>query len=61
MVVSFSNRCFVTKAVRVWLGTTDNGHVHLVRGYLEKSGFAGVDEFRPRTGDDPLFIVHGTK
>src|SRR4029434_8184894 len=29
-VVSFSNRCFPTKAVAVWLGSTDRQHVELV-------------------------------
>lgn len=59
VVVAFSNRCFMTKAVRVWLATTDNGHVHLVRGYLEKAGFTEVRDDRPPTGDDPLFLVWG--
>src|SRR6266481_2044787 len=34
-VVSFSNRCFPTKAVAVWLDTTDQQHVELVRAYFE--------------------------
>src|SRR6185295_2088301 len=33
-VVSFSNRCFPTKAVAVWLDTTDEQHVTLVRSYF---------------------------
>ena len=31
-VVSFSNRCFSTKAVAVWVGSTDHQHLELVRG-----------------------------
>jgi SAM-dependent methyltransferase len=37
-VVSFSNRCFPTKAVAVWLGTTDQQHLVLVRRYFEAAG-----------------------
>ena len=58
-VVSFSNRCFLIKAVRVWLATTDNGHRVLVRGYLEKTGFREVTDEEVPTPDDPLFLVHG--
>jgi SAM-dependent methyltransferase len=58
-VVSFSNRCFLTKAVRVWLATTENGHRILVRGYLEKAGFRDVRDEQVPTPDDPLYLVHG--
>ena len=61
-VVSFSNRCFPTKAVAVWLGTTDEQHVLLVRSYFEKAGgFADVTaEDRSPGGDgDPLYAVWG--
>src|SRR5262249_10490929 len=34
-IVSFSNRCFPTKAVAVWLGSTDVQHLTLVRAYFE--------------------------
>ena len=58
-VVSFSNRCFPTKAVAVWLGTTDVQHVALVRTYFEATG-AWVDinaEDRSPGGGDPLYAV----
>ena len=58
-IVSFSNRCFMTKAVRVWLATTDNGHRIMVRGYLEKSGFREVVDEEIPTPDDPLWLVWG--
>ncbi len=58
-IVSFSNRCFPTKAVRPWLSGSDADHVALVRGYLEGSGFVGVHDEAPPTGDDPLFVVLG--
>ena len=37
-VVSFSNRCFPTKAVAVWLDSTDQHHMMLVRSYFEAAG-----------------------
>ncbi len=58
-VVTFSNRCFPTKAVAVWLATTDAQHVALVTQYFERSaGWAGIASHQtlPRTGD-PLFAV----
>jgi len=58
-VVSFSNRCFPTKAVAVWLDTTDEQHVRLVRSYFEAAGgFAGVTaEDRSPDRGDPLYAV----
>ena len=58
-VVSFSNRCFPTKAVAVWLDTTDQQHVQLVRGYFEAAGgFTDVtDEDRSPGRGDPLYAV----
>jgi SAM-dependent methyltransferase len=58
-VVSFSNRCFPTKAVAVWLDTTDQQHVRLVRGYFEAAGgFTDVtDEDRSTGRGDPLYAV----
>ena len=42
-VVSFSNRCFPTKAVAVWRALDGNGHASLVRFYLEQAGFDDVE------------------
>ncbi len=58
-IVSFSNRCFPTKAIRAWTLGTDADHVALVRAYLEGTGFADVRDEAPPTGDDPLFVVSG--
>jgi SAM-dependent methyltransferase len=60
LVVSFSNRCFPTKAVAVWLGTTDHQHLMLVRSYFEAAGgWRDVkDEDRSSDGNgDPLYAV----
>jgi SAM-dependent methyltransferase len=59
-VVSFSNRCFPTKAVAVWLGTTDRQHAELVVAYFEAAGgWSGVTEEDRSPGDlgDPLYAV----
>jgi SAM-dependent methyltransferase len=59
-VVSFSNRCFPTKAVAVWLNTTDAHHVELVQAYFEAGGgwTKPVAENRsPGPDGDPLFTV----
>ncbi len=63
-VVSFSNRCFPTKAVAVWLGSTDPQHRLLVRSYFEAAGgWADVkDEDRLSFGNgDPLYAVWGRR
>lgn len=58
-VVSFSNRCFPTKAVAVWLDTTDEQHVRLVRSYFEAAGgFSDVKDADQSPGrGDPLYAV----
>ena len=59
-IVSFSNRCFPTKAVAVWLGTTDPQHVALVRAYFQGAGgWVDVTEEDRSPGDDgdPLYAV----
>jgi len=59
VVVSFSNRCFPTKAVALWLAGDDDDHRLLVRTYLERSAFTDVVDERVETPDDPLFVVSG--
>jgi SAM-dependent methyltransferase len=59
-VVSFSNRCFPTKAVAVWLGTTDHQHVMLVRSYFEGAGGwrdVQPEDRSPDGNGDPLYAV----
>ena len=59
-VVSFSNRCFPTKAVAVWLGTTDAQHLTLVRSYFDAGGgWADVtaEDRSPAGAGDPLYAV----
>jgi SAM-dependent methyltransferase len=59
-VVSFSNRCFPTKAVAVWLGAGDRQHLELVRAYFDAAGrWADVTEedCSPDGNGDPLYAV----
>jgi len=61
VIVSFSNRCFPTKAVMAWLMTDDAGHRQLVRAYLERAGFDGVVDEQLPSPDDPLFVVRARR
>jgi hypothetical protein len=45
LVISFSNRCFWTKAVAIWRALDDDGHARLVERYLRNAGF---EEFETR-------------
>ncbi len=63
LVVSFSNRCFWTKAVAIWRALDDEGHIALVERYLRHAGFAPIETHRLVEGEedvrDPLFAVVG--
>ena len=60
-VVSFSNRCFPTKAVAVWGALDEAGRAGLVATCLKHAGFARVEARRLRDGrvGDPLTAVVG--
>ena len=64
-IVTFSNRMFPTKAVRIWRATTDRGHLELVAAYLESAAFAdirgGLTNPESSPPGDPLFLVSGVK
>ena len=52
LIVTFSNRCFQTKAVSIWLALNDLQHGQLVRRYAQEAGcFSGVEvhDMSPRT------------
>jgi len=61
IVVSFSNRCFPTKAVAVWRALDGAGHARLVDIYLRRAGFAetGVHLLADGWAGDPLTAVTG--
>ena len=60
-ILTFSNRCFPTKAIRAWLTTDDRGHVAIVRSYFARTpGFdAPQVDLRTPVGarTDPLWAV----
>jgi hypothetical protein len=61
-VITFSNRCFPTKAVMLWQRLDDRGHISLVERYMREAGFDGVlslDRSPERWGSDPLYAVIG--
>jgi SAM-dependent methyltransferase len=61
MIVSFSNRCFPTKAVAIWRGLSGRGHAQLVSLYLERAGFTDVraETLADGRSGDPLTAVVG--
>jgi SAM-dependent methyltransferase len=64
-VVSFSNRCFPTKAVAVWRMTDDKQHMELVAQYFANAGgWKDIQaQFKPGkrgffgASEDPLYVV----
>ncbi len=60
-IVSFSNRCFPTKAVAIWRSLDTNGHAALVKLYLERAGFTDIcaNLLTDGTAGDPLVAVVG--
>ena len=63
VVITFSNRCFPTKAVAIWQQLDDRGHVQLVETYLKEAGnfhnVRGLDRSPRRLFSDPLYAVIG--
>jgi SAM-dependent methyltransferase len=43
LVISFSNRCFWTKAVAIWRALDGAGHARLVEHYLRHVGFERIE------------------
>ena len=60
-LVSFSNRCFPTKAVAAWLALDMRGRAGLVARYLEAAGMMDVAAIVLADGraGDPLVVVEG--
>ena len=61
LIVTFSDRCFPTKAVLAWLAADDEGRQRLVEGWLAESGrWEDVQTWsrgRRRPLGDPLYAV----
>ena len=65
-IVTFSNRMFPTKAVRIWRFAGDQGRMDIVSSYMESAG--GFDNIRGGLANsadsppaDPLFAVGSNK
>jgi SAM-dependent methyltransferase len=61
LIVTFSNRCFPTKAVAIWRALDDRGHVELVQRYFaDAGGWERVEALDRSPGrGDPLYAVIG--
>lgn len=63
LALTFSNRCFPTKAIHGWLSTDENGRCAIVAEYVRRSGAFGEPEVSIRTPTDrryrgdPLYAV----
>ena len=62
LVVTFSNRMFPTKAVRIWQACDDEQRMTLVKLYLQRAGvYAGIraEDRSPhsQTPTDPVYLV----
>ena len=64
-VMSFSNRCFPTKAVSIWTATGDLDHIWIVGGYYHFAGGfepPAAEDISPKPGKtDPMYVVFARK
>jgi SAM-dependent methyltransferase len=63
VVITFSNRCFPSKAVNIWHQLDDRGRMRLVERYLREAGnwsnIRSLDRSPRRLFTDPLYAVIG--
>ncbi|KAL3422880.1 hypothetical protein PVAG01_04627 [Phlyctema vagabunda] len=63
--MAFSNRCFPTKVIRLWLRMSDEERRRWIGGYFWESGlFVDVEEVILQKGGlsyDPMYIVRGVR
>eukprot|EP00475_Leptophrys_vorax_P025219 TRINITY_DN35262_c0_g1_i1.p1 TRINITY_DN35262_c0_g1~~TRINITY_DN35262_c0_g1_i1.p1 ORF type:complete len:150 (-),score=6.02 TRINITY_DN35262_c0_g1_i1:210-614(-) len=64
-MMSFSNRCFWTKAIQIWTSTGDVDHVLIVGSYFHYAGGFEPPQARdisPNPGrTDPMYVVFSRK
>jgi SAM-dependent methyltransferase len=61
-IVSFSNRCFPTKAVAIWLALSPPDQQRLVAAYMREAGLTDVTgRTRTPVQGDPLWLVVGAR
>ncbi len=62
-MITFSNRCFPTKAVAVWHRLDDRDRMKLVERYLQEAGnfqnIRSLDHSPRRLFSEPLYAVVG--
>ena len=60
-IVSYSNRCFPTKAVAIWRGLDTRGHASLIHHYMTLAGFSDIaaEVLANGMNGDPLVAVMG--
>ena len=63
IIITFSNRCFPSKAVAIWHQLDDGGHMRLVERHLQEAGnfrnIRSLDRSPRRLFSDPLYAVIG--
>mmetsp|Transcript_38755 Transcript_38755/g.53840 ORF Transcript_38755/g.53840 Transcript_38755/m.53840 type:complete len:294 (-) Transcript_38755:91-972(-) len=64
-IMSFSNRCFPTKAIAIWTATADPDHIWIVGSYFHYAGgfenLQGIDISPNPKRSDPMYVVTATK
>ena len=63
-ILTFSNRMFPTKAIKLWRDATEATRVEIARNVLHFAGFEIVEAFEiiaPGGDSDPLWAVHGMR
>jgi ubiquinone/menaquinone biosynthesis C-methylase UbiE len=64
-LMSFSNRCFPTKAIAIWTSTSDMDHIWVVGAYFHfAGGFEAPQavDISPNKGkSDPMYVVYARK
>lgn len=72
-IMSFSNRCFPTKAVSIWTSTGDLDHIYIVGSYFHYAGKGSSARFEPPAAKeitkkgllgskgDPMYVVYARK
>ena len=62
-IVSQSNRCFMQKAIALWLSTNDVEHAYIIGSYFHYAG--GFENIQARDitrgAGDPMFVVCATR
>jgi hypothetical protein len=62
-IITFSNRCFPTKAVAIWQALNDQQHLAYVERMLQEAGnwtdIEKLDRSPRRWRSDPLYAVVG--